>query len=186
MTNPEIETQRQQEQKREQVKQLPKQQQQQLNANPKTGETGTHPVGTGVGAVGGAATGAAVGATTGPIGAVVGGTIGAVVGGLVGKTAAEAENPTEGDEDIYWREHSQSQPYYTSLQHTHPDLSYERDYQAAYRVGYAQRSRYEPGTRFEDVEPDLRSEWESTKGDTRLVWEDAKHAVRDAWNRMTR
>lgn len=87
---------------------------------------------------------------------------------------------------IFTGEHSQSQPYYTSLQHTYPDLSYERDYQAAYRVGYAQRSRYEPGTRFEDVEPDLRSEWESTKGDTRLAWEDAKHAVRDAWNRMTR
>ena len=48
--------------------------------------TGAHPVGTGIGATGGAVAGATVGAVGGPIGMAVGGVIGAVVGGLAGRT----------------------------------------------------------------------------------------------------
>ena len=55
------------------------------NRDPLTGESGSHPIGTGVGATGGAATGAAVGgAVGGPIGAAVGGVAGAVAGGAAG------------------------------------------------------------------------------------------------------
>ncbi|HYC91623.1 MAG TPA: hypothetical protein VEO54_20555 [Thermoanaerobaculia bacterium] len=46
--------------------------------HPITGEPGSHPVGTGLGA---AAVGAALGAPFGPIGILVGGAIGAVAGG---------------------------------------------------------------------------------------------------------
>ena len=61
-----------------------------LNEDPITGEPGSHPVGTGLGAAGGAAAGAALGtAVGGPIGTVVGGIIGAVTGGLAGKDVAE-------------------------------------------------------------------------------------------------
>ena len=67
---------------RDVVKNLPKEERDRLNADPITGEPGAHPVGTGLGAVGGAATGATVGALGGPVGAVVGGAVGAVVGGL--------------------------------------------------------------------------------------------------------
>lgn len=80
---------------RDVVKGLPKDARDDLNADPITGEPGAHPVGTGVGAAGGAVAGAAVGAIGGPVGAIVGGAVGAVVGGLAGKGAAEAVNPTE-------------------------------------------------------------------------------------------
>ena len=64
------------------------------NRDPLSDAPGAHPVGTGIGAAGGAVTGAAFGAMGGPIGAAVGGVAGAVVGGLAGKGAAEAVNPT--------------------------------------------------------------------------------------------
>ena len=50
-----------------------------LNADPITGEPGSHPVGTAVGGLGGAAAGAAIGALAGPLGALIGGAVGAVV-----------------------------------------------------------------------------------------------------------
>ena len=166
------------------VKELPKEQRDDLNADPITGETGAHPVGTGLGAAGGAATGAAVGAIGGPIGALVGGAIGAVVGGLAGKGAAEAVNPTE--EDAYWRSVVRTTPYYTQTLTTYRDLDYDQDYQDAYRLGYSDRHQYSAETRFEDVENDLKLKWEQIKGRSRLSWEEAKHAVKDAWNRATR
>lgn len=67
------------------------------NRDPLSDAPGAHPVGTGIGAAGGAVTGAAFGAMGGPIGAAVGGVAGAVVGGLAGKGAAEAVNPTVED-----------------------------------------------------------------------------------------
>ena len=68
-----------------------------FNLDPITDEHGAHPVGTGLGATGGALAGAATGAIGGPIGAAVGGVAGAVVGGLAGKVAGEAVNPTAGE-----------------------------------------------------------------------------------------
>ena len=70
-----------------------------LNPDLITGEPGSHPIGTGVGAAGGAAAGAAIGtAVGGPVGTVVGGIIGAVTGGLAGKDVAENLDPTLGGE----------------------------------------------------------------------------------------
>lgn len=67
------------------------------NEDPITGEAGAHPVGTGVGATGGAVTGATVGTLiAGPVGTIVGAAIGAIAGGLAGKGVAEGMNPTEG------------------------------------------------------------------------------------------
>ncbi|MDQ9021713.1 hypothetical protein RFI02_11400 [Acinetobacter sichuanensis] len=168
---------------REVVKDLPKEQRDDLNADPITGEPGAHPVGTGLGAAGGAAAGAAVGAVGGPIGAVVGGVVGAVVGGLAGKGAAEAVNPTE--EEAYWRSTANSTPYYADTLNTYSDLDYDKDYRSAYHLGYTGRSEYPAETRFEDAEHDLKLKWEQVKGTSRLTWEEAKHAVRDAWNRVT-
>lgn len=68
-----------------------------------TGKPGSHPVGTGVGAVAGGATGAAAGAATGaaigtagagPVGTGIGAAVGAVAGGLAGHGVAEGLNPT--------------------------------------------------------------------------------------------
>jgi hypothetical protein len=40
--------------------------------------------------------------------------------------------------------------------------------------------------RFEDLEPELRTQYERVKGKSRLAWEDAKHAARAAWDRVER
>lgn len=69
------------------------------NRDPITGTPGSHPVGTGVGALaGGAATGAAVGTVAGPVGTAIGAAVGAVAGGLAGKGVAEEMDPTVDSE----------------------------------------------------------------------------------------
>ncbi len=171
------------------------------NADPITGEPGSHPVGVGVGAAGGGATGAAIGtAVAGPIGTVVGAVIGAISGGLAGKGAAEAIDPT--GEDTYWREHHAKQPFAAK------DRTYD-DYSPAYRTGFTGHSKYESGTRFEDAEPTLREDYETMHSTSmhagsgassvgaaagaavdkavsgaKLGWDEAKHAAKAAWNRV--
>lgn len=147
------------------------------NPDPITGQPGAHPVGTGVGAAGAGAVGAVVGGIVGgPIGAAVGTVIGAVAGGLAGKSAAEQVNPTVEEE--YWRSNYASRPYVESNQ------SYE-DYQPGYRTGYEGYRRYgNAGRTYDEVEPDLRSEYETQHGGAGLTWEKAKHATKDAWERL--
>lgn len=170
---------------RDHIKHMSDHAKQDLNADPITGEPGSHPVSTGVGTVGGAAAGAAIGALGGPLGALAGGAIGAVVGAVAGHRAGEVVNPTH--EEAYWREHYQATPYYR--EHTDQladqlsDLSYDRDYGPAYRLGYESRSQH-ISEKFEDIEQDLQNKWESIKGESRLKWAQAKQAVKDAWDRV--
>lgn len=150
-----------------------------LDSNPDliTKEPGSHPVGTGIGAAGGAAAGAAVGAVVGgPVGAVVGGTIGAVAGGATGHAAGEAINPTL--EEGYWRENFTNRPYFR------PGKNYT-DYQPAYRYGWESASRSDfAGKRFEDVETDLERGWDKARGTASTAWNESREATRDAWNRI--
>jgi len=150
------------------------------NRDPITGEPGAHPIGTGLGAAGaGAAAGAVGGAIGGPIGAAIGAVAGGIAGGLAGKAAAEAVNPTA--EDQYWRENYTNRPYVDR------NMSYDDDYQPAYRYGWETYGRYRPqGRTFEAAEPDLRRDWEHSKGKSRLSWDRAREAARDAWNRLER
>lgn len=134
--------------------------------------TASHPVGTGVGAVGGAVAGAAAGAVGGPAGMVAGGAIGAVVGALAGHAAAEAIDPKA--EEKHWRENYEREPYYET------GRSFE-DYGPAYRLGATSRGRYED---WETAEPQLKSEWESSRGESSLDWERAQPASRAAWHRV--
>jgi len=147
------------------------------NRDPITGAPGAHPVGTGVGATGGGAAGAAIGAAVGgPVGAAVGLAAGAVAGGLAGKGAAEAVNPTA--EDAYWRENYASQPW------VERSYTYD-DYQPAFRSGYEGYARYgSVGKSYDDIEPELRRDWDRTKGKSRLEWERARMASRAAWDRV--
>lgn len=149
------------------------------NSNPDaiTGAPGSHPVGTAIGATGGAAAGAVVGMLAGPVGAVVGGVVGAVAGGLAGKGAAEIVDPTI--EDTYWRTTYTTVPYFVK----DGNFTYE-DYGPAYRYGWESRSRH-AGRKFEEIETDLASKWDSAKGSSRLVWTDAKGAVHAAWTRVS-
>lgn len=147
-----------------------------LNADMITGEPGSHPVGTGIGGIGGAAAGAAIGSMAGPLGTLIGGAIGAVAGGGAGHASAEAINPTH--EEAYWRAEHANASYYKQ------GHDFDRDLHPAYAVGYANRARYPADARFEDHEDDLRRSWEEVKGESRLAWDDARLASRDAWNRV--
>ena len=144
------------------------------NRDPITGAPGSHPVGTGVGAAGGAATGAAIGAVGGPAGMLAGAAVGAVVGGLAGKGVAEAIDPTI--EEAYWRDSFASRSYAKGATWD--------DYGPAYRYGWETYPQF-AGTSFDEVEPQLRSHWDSRRGDSDLDLERAKYAAKDSWQRLS-
>jgi len=146
------------------------------NPDPITGAPGSHPVGTGAGAATGGAAGAAIGAVGGPAGAMIGGAIGAVAGGFAGKAIAEQIDPTV--ETAHWREH------YAERDYVRAGEPYEM-YEPAYRYGWEARGRY-PERSWEQVEPELGSEWNAYRGKSSLGWDRAKHASRDAWHRIER
>jgi hypothetical protein len=148
------------------------------NPDPITGEPGSHPIGTGLGAAGGGAAGAALGAVGGPVGIAVGAAIGAVAGGLGGKGVAEAIDPTA--EDAYWEKNHRNQAYYEQ------GVEYP-DYSPAYRAGYQGYATHGvAGRKFDEVESDVRKSYESTKGVSRVGWDKAKQASRAAWDRVER
>ena len=148
------------------------------NSNPDliTGEPGSHPLGTGAGALSAGAAGMAVGSFGGPVGAVIGGIVGAVGGAYVGKGIAESIDPTE--EDAHWRSNYRSTSYFEN------DYEYA-DYAPAYRVGYEGFGRYgAEGRDYHAAEPDLQRDYSQGRGSSRLEWEKAKSATRDAWERL--
>ena len=146
------------------------------NRDPITGAPGSHPVGTGVGALaGGVAAGAAIGTMAGPVGTAIGAAVGAVVGGLAGHGVAEMIDPTA--EDAYWRANYEKQDYVAA------GSTYD-DYGPAYRYGvdaYRQHGERE----FDDVEPDLRADWDRNRGNSTLAWDRARYATRDSWQRVS-
>jgi uncharacterized protein YjbJ (UPF0337 family) len=148
------------------------------NPDPITGEPGAHPFGVAGGGTGGAAAGAAIGGVVGgPVGALVGGAVGAIAGGLAGKGAAEAVNPTE--EETYWQNEYKTRPYYKNgMDYSH--------YQPAYRYGWenATKPNY-MGRKFDEVEPELRSNWNTARGASKAEWDDVRHATRDAYDRVS-
>jgi hypothetical protein len=95
-----------------------------------------------------------------------------------GKAGGSAFNPSV--HDIYWREAYSREPYYRA------DYTYD-DYAPAYRTGYEAAGRYRgENRRFEDLDSELRADYERIKGKSRLAWEDAKDAVKAAWHRVER
>jgi hypothetical protein len=79
-------------------------------------------------------------------------------------------------EDAYWRDNYASRPYATGA-------SFE-DYRPAYGYGTDAFTRY-PGRTFDEIEPDLRRDWDTRRGSSSLEWDRAKHATRDAWQRLS-
>mgnify|MGYP003384556598 CR=1 FL=1 len=145
------------------------------NRDPLSGQHGSHPVGTGLGAVlGGAAVGAASATVAGPLGTIAGAAVGAVVGGLAGKGIAEVIDPTL--EHAYWRENFSGRDY------VEKGASFD-DYGPAYGYGMNAENKY-PGRNFDEVEAEMSSDWVASRGTSNLNWERAKHAARDAWNRI--
>lgn len=147
-----------------------------MNADPISGAPGSHPVGTGVGAVSGGTTGAAIGSAAGPIGTVAGAVIGAVAGAYAGKGVAEMIDPTA--ENAYWRDN------YSKESYAKGGTSYDQ-YEPAYRTGYTGYGKH-AGKKWDDVENDLQRDYEQTKGTSSLAWSDAKHATKAAWDKVER
>jgi uncharacterized protein YcfJ len=147
------------------------------NPDPITGEPGSHPVGTGLGAVaGGAAAGAAAGTVAGPVGTLAGAAVGAIVGGMAGKSIAEKIDPTR--EDAYWRTEHARQSYAQGR-------PYE-DYAPAYRVGYEGYAKRAAGAdrvhTFAEHEEELREVYERQQA--KLGWQEARPASQAAWEKF--
>lgn len=83
-----------------------------------------------------------------------------------------AINPTA--EEAYWREAFRREPYYRS------EFSYE-DYGPAYRVGYTGPVRRHG--EFDELEGQLKDDFQQVRGRSRLRWEEAREAARAAWKR---
>ena len=75
----------------------------------------------------------------------------------------------------YWRDQFQNEPYVTKGQKFEEDAP-------AYRTGYEGRSQY-AGQRFDDVENNLKRDYETNRGDSTMGWDTAKQACRAAWDR---
>lgn len=155
------------------------------NHVPDMNEGGENLVATGAGTLGGAAVGAAFGVVGGPPGAVVGGIIGGVVGAIAGNDIAQTNSQKDDsndwqEEDNYWRESYKKMPYYTE----NKNLEYDRDYRAAYRLGYENRVHNNAEINFSEVESKLKTKWEQVKGSSRLQWEEAKFAVEDGLKKI--
>ncbi len=123
------------------------------------------------GVAAGATTGALAGGVTGPVGAAIGAVVGAAVGALAGRKA----DPVI--EDKYWRDNYSSRPY------ARKDATFD-DYSPAYRTGVESYSR-NTGRSFDEIEPELGRDWNSSRGKSSLEWEHARPAARDAWDRLS-
>jgi hypothetical protein len=144
------------------------------NPDPITDTPGSHPIETGAGAaLGGAVSGFAVGMATGPVGAVAGAVLGAVAGGYAGKGVGEMIDPTT--EDNWLRDTFADRPYVREGE------VYD-DYEGVYRFGGTSEGRY-VGRSFDQVEADLRKEYELSGKNEMMPWGAAKPAVADAYNR---
>lgn len=145
------------------------------NLDPITKEPGSHPFGTGAGAASGGVAGALIGGIVGgPVGAGVGSVVGGIVGGAAGKALAESIDPTIEEE--YWKENHARQDYAVAGNFD--------SFAPAYRVAYTSYESYDPGTRFEEAEPNLRNSYESEAADR--PWHEARPAAYAAWKRVER
>jgi DNA ligase-1 len=79
-------------------------------------------------------------------------------------------------EDEYWRNNYSSRPYVGS------ERTYER-WQPGYRYGFESAQRHQ-GKNWNDVESNLRSDWDRYEHRGPSTWEQMKDAVRDGWDRM--
>ena len=129
-----------------------------------------HVLGVGLGAVGGMAVGAVLGAVGGPPGMAVGAITGAMAGGLGGEAFAELIDVAFDDQD--WQEHSK--------RHGYLPADYEQ-YRSAYQLGWQARRRFGDQP-FDEVEAQLRNEWDSQQAAVRLPWGQVQQAAREAWN----
>ena len=156
------------------------------NRDPITGEPGSHPVATTIGAAVGisagvaaaVALGATAGTALGPVGTLVGAVVGGIFGGGVGHQIGEDIYPTQ---IAWWKNNYSSRPYVAKG----ADFStYEPAYWYGLHAG-AQTMKSEKNEKdFDNLEPSLRNNWNLARGDSTLEWDDARPAARDAFHRV--
>lgn len=101
---------------------------------------------------------------------------GAAAGGA-GKSATNKESKHSFDtnaEQQDWRKEFKQSSYFKS------DTPYEQ-VAPAYQYGW-ECCKEHNGEKFQDVEPQLRADWEQNRGDSKLNWAEARMAVQDAWS----
>lgn len=81
-------------------------------------------------------------------------------------------------EASYWRGQYRNEPYVAQGDKFD-------EYAPAYRTGYEGRSQY-AGQRFEDVQDNLKRDYENNRGDSMLGWDKARQACRAAWDHSER
>ena len=108
------------------------------------------------------------------MGAAIGAVLGAAAGGLAGIGVDVMVD--EHVEDAYWRDSYVDQPYFK------PGTSYNY-YQPAYRTGWEGRIRHD-GRRFDEVEAELRSDYERLRTGDAADWSEGRLAAKAAWDRI--
>jgi hypothetical protein len=89
------------------------------------------------------------------------------------------KSPTDWNaEDTYWQSSYRTRPYASTGSR---DYDY---YRPGYRYGFEAAHRYQ-GRQWEDVENDLRTNWNAYEHRGQSTWEQMKDAIRDAWDRVT-
>jgi hypothetical protein len=114
------------------------------------------------------------------VGTVVGTAAGVAAGAaqaLVGKVP-ERKPVDPMAEELYWREHHASEPYFDGF-----NFAFE-DYLPAWRTGWEGRAKY-PGRTFDDAMRDLQQDFNWNRGKSRLLWDQARAAVRASFERAT-
>ena len=106
---------------------------------------------------------------------IIGGVVGAIAGNDIAQTNNQKMIVMTGKKKIIIGEKTIKMPYYTE----NKNLEYDRDYRAAYRLGYENRVHNNAEINFSEVESKLKTKWEQVKGSSRLQWEEAKFAVED-------
>jgi hypothetical protein len=107
---------------------------------------------------------------------VLGATAGVAAGAaqaLAGRARARPADPVT--EELYWREHFASEPYYDG------SFAFE-EYLPAWRTGWEGRAKY-PGRTFEHAERELKQDFHWSRGGSRLLWDQARPAVKAAFER---
>jgi hypothetical protein len=86
----------------------------------------------------------------------------------------ESVNPTA--EEAFWKKTYAKEPYYAE------GMAYEH-YAPAYRIGWEGRARF-PGRQFDEVEAELRKDYDRFISDGAPDWQIGRQAARSAWNRV--
>jgi hypothetical protein len=82
-------------------------------------------------------------------------------------------------EEAWWRDNFRSRPY------VREDRDFDH-YLAAFRYGWEQAHRHDPGLGWSGVESDMMYGWNDSPHRAKdfSAWEEMKEAVRDAWQRV--